>query len=446
MPSYAKRLAVLAAWILVTTALFGSLLESNPEDATVRNPYTAEALEKNPNLGWQPPPSHLDISFSWRTCFNKAVTDSDRPAGCRENITELGSAPTAEKDWVPDVTMIREMFMYGKDRYGNVFPPPLDNELCENINGQTGGMEGDTNKECILQSNIRSLGALNATTVKIAATTNHSESVDGQFLEVPAPKIMCMVYTMANSHANRIRAIRETWAGGCDGFLAFSTESDPRLPAISIEHEGPEAYDNMWQKVRSIWKFVGTHYLSDFDWFLIGGDDLFVLPYNLKAYLASLAEKDGADPKTKEYYVGRRLKRKNDKDYFNGGGPGYLLSQATLRKFYVNLNDTQHCFANERTSMEDVMAARCLRHLGIQFTDTRDSRGRERFHHYPPGKLFHGGHLEWYTAFNREWGIKQGKDCCAPDSVSFHYIKEPSMMRHLQILLQHCGGSKTLQI
>jgi len=50
---------------------------------------------------------------------------------------------------------------------------------------------------------------------------------------------------MADAHANRIRAMRDTWAGGCDGFLAFSTESDPRLPAISLEHEGPEAYTNV---------------------------------------------------------------------------------------------------------------------------------------------------------------------------------------------------------
>lgn len=120
---------------------------------------------------------------------------------------------------------------------------------------------------------------------------------------VRAPTLMCLVYTISEAHIRRISAMRETWAGGCDGFLAFSTESDPRLPTISLPHDGPEEYNNMWQKVRSIWKYVGAHYLDEFDWFLIGGDDLFVLPHNLKTYLASLAYKDGADAKSHEYFV-----------------------------------------------------------------------------------------------------------------------------------------------
>eukprot|EP00585_Thalassiosira_rotula_P024771 CAMPEP_0196248830 /NCGR_PEP_ID=MMETSP0913-20130531/41427_1 /TAXON_ID=49265 /ORGANISM="Thalassiosira rotula, Strain GSO102" /LENGTH=48 /DNA_ID= /DNA_START= /DNA_END= /DNA_ORIENTATION= len=48
---------------------------------------------------------------------------------------------------------------------------------------------------------------------------------------------------MEAAHSTRIRAIRETWGGGCDGFLAFSTKSDPRLPTIHLEHDGPEEYD-----------------------------------------------------------------------------------------------------------------------------------------------------------------------------------------------------------
>lgn len=150
----------------------------------------------------------------------------------------------------------------------------------------------------------------------------------------------------------------------------------------------------MWQKVRSIWKFVGGNYLDDFDWFFIGGDDLFVLPHNLKTYLASLAHKDGADPKTKEYFVGRRFKPGGPESYFNSGGAGYTLSQATLRKFLANINDAKHCSANARTSMEDVMIAKCLRHLGIYFTDTRDAKGRERFHPFAPGS-----HLHWQREF-----------------------------------------------
>lgn len=258
-------------------AIRNHLLNNKPNNNKVgpydgsTNPYTNKVLAKNPYLGWQPTlaSSPSGSSFSWRKCFKAdAKSDgTDQPAGCRENPNELGDAPAVEKGWIPDVTMVRTMAIYGKDKDGNPFPPPLSNELCENI-GVKGAKSGDTNKECLREAAIHRTGPLTSETVSITPS-NHYEatpSVQKGTIDVPAPKIMCSVYTMADAHANRIRAMRDTWAGGCDGFLAFSTESDPRLPVISLEHDGPESYDNMWQKVRSIWRFVGTNYLEEFDW------------------------------------------------------------------------------------------------------------------------------------------------------------------------------------
>eukprot|EP00984_Skeletonema_dohrnii_P023420 scaffold12513_cov103-Skeletonema_dohrnii-CCMP3373.AAC.7 len=34
-----------------------------------------------------------------------------------------------------------------------------------------------------------------------------------------------------------------------------------------------------------------------------------------------------------------------------------------------------------------------------------------------------------------------GEDCCAPDSVSFHYIKEASMVRHMHALINSCDDT-----
>lgn len=323
--------------------------EKDAEMKDYSNPYTPEALEKNPFLGWQPKIDPPDSSFSWRSCFKAKPTEdgTNQPLGCRENPATFGKAPSVDKSWIPDVTMIRTMLMHGKDRDGNLFPPPLDNELCEDIAVQ-GGKAGDTNKECLRATMIKPTGPLNSTTVTIYPSNHFGVDGDSGSVTIPAPRLMCLVYTMADAHSNRIQGMRETWAGGCDGFLAFSTESDPRLPAISLEHDGPEEYTNMWQKVRSIWRFVGENYLEDHDWFFIGGDDLFVMPHNLKTYLASLAHKDGADPKTKEYFAGRRFNAGGN-DYFNSGGAGYALSQATLRKFLANIDDADHCFAKAHT-------------------------------------------------------------------------------------------------
>ena len=234
------------------------------------NPYTAAALERNPYLGWQPAPvtSPLGSSFSWRQCFNATPESdgTDQPAGCRENPNELGDAPAVEEDWIPDVTMIRTMAKYGKDINGNSFPPPLSEELCEDIK-ETGEKKGDSNKVCLNESMITT-GPLTSELVSITPSNHYgaASSVQNGTIDVPAPKIMCLVYTMADAHANRIRAMRETWAGGCNGFLAFSTKSDPRLPVMSLQHDGPEEYENMWQKVRSIWRFVGANYLEEYDW------------------------------------------------------------------------------------------------------------------------------------------------------------------------------------
>lgn len=38
----------------------------------------------------------------------------------------------------------------------------------------------------------------------------------------------------------------------------------------------------MWQKSRAIWKYINFHYMEDFDWFVLGGDDLFIIVENLR--------------------------------------------------------------------------------------------------------------------------------------------------------------------
>lgn len=69
-----------------------------------------------------------------------------------------------------------------------------------------------------------------------------------------APKIMCVVYTIEKYH-EKIPAITSTWGTQCDGFLVASdkTVTEPGIHTVNIIHEGPEEYNNIWQKIRSIW-------------------------------------------------------------------------------------------------------------------------------------------------------------------------------------------------
>ena len=104
---------------------------------------------------------------------------------------------------------------------------------------------------------------------------------------VNIPKIFCGIYTMESNHKTNVQATRETWGKKCDGFVAFSTIDDDIIPAIKILHRGEESYNNMWQKSRSIWKYIHAHYIDQFDYFLIGGDDMFYIIENLRHYLMS---------------------------------------------------------------------------------------------------------------------------------------------------------------
>ncbi|CAJ1968930.1 unnamed protein product [Cylindrotheca closterium] len=369
---------------------------------------------ENPWYGWQPEISS-SMECSWRECMKEKHTCNT----CRDSKLDMAVAGDASidpgKDWVPDVTMLHRMFLDGQDSNGNPWPPSLDDELCEDI-GSFGG-KADGNKQLIDLVPIK--GA------RFAKTPGKND------------KVLCMVYTMEENHATNIRAMRETWASGCDGFLAFSTKTDARIPAISIEHDGREEYNNMWQKSRSMWKFVGKHYQADFDWFYIGGEDLLVIPQNLKNYL-------GTHDPNKGYFLGRRFKGGGSGTYFNSGGAGYALSRASLQCIMEHFEEPV-CRPDTHTPMEDVMIAQCLeKACNISIFDTRDEQKRERFHPFAPQLHYVWQHPkppnhDWYEDYNKEWGIGLGKDCCAPDSVSFHYIKKPAMVRHLFHYLHNCN-------
>ena len=89
-------------------------------------------------------------------------------------------------------------------------------------------------------------------------------------------RILCLVYTCSTRH-ERLEAIAETWGKKCTGFMAVSNQTDAKLGAMSVPHDGPEVYNNMWQKVRSMWKYVHEHFVDEFDFFYVCGDDNFVV-------------------------------------------------------------------------------------------------------------------------------------------------------------------------
>jgi glycoprotein-N-acetylgalactosamine 3-beta-galactosyltransferase len=183
------------------------------------------------------------------------------------------------------------------------------------------------------------------------------------------------------------------------------------------------------------------------------GDDLFIIPSNLRAYLNSDEIKTAAKDNT-PLFLGRRFQIPKAQ-LFNSGGAGYILNRAALKLLVDNL-DNPECRPHQKVFAEDVNVAACLSKFGVFPYDTRDHEEslstdghglRERFHPFTPGQHFtwkppkkhkpDGSSADWYENYNAPWGVGQGKECCSSKSASFHYVKS-NLMPHLYALLYTC--------
>ena len=203
-------------------------------------------------------------------------------------------------------------------------------------------------------------------------------------------RLFCMVYTHSNRH-DVVRAIAETYGQECDGFMAASNLTDTTIGAFNLPHDGPEAYQNMWNKVQKMWFYAYSHYLLNFDWFLICGDDTFVIPDNVRnvaAHYETVAvakqlkrqQRKNAPMQPTPLYMGASIPHsKNPKRRYCGGGAGYMLNQQAvlLLNRRIHMGECPDAMAPD----EDIRVARCLDDAGVQCHDTNDEEQEMRFHH-----------------------------------------------------------------
>eukprot|EP00542_Grammatophora_oceanica_P009644 CAMPEP_0194035860 /NCGR_PEP_ID=MMETSP0009_2-20130614/8276_1 /TAXON_ID=210454 /ORGANISM="Grammatophora oceanica, Strain CCMP 410" /LENGTH=880 /DNA_ID=CAMNT_0038677401 /DNA_START=21 /DNA_END=2663 /DNA_ORIENTATION=+ len=287
-----------------------------------------------------------------------------------------------------------------------------------------------------------------------------TEKVKVKAPQNPKSKIFCLVYTIDSGHKN-IPPIRETWGQRCDGFMVGSNMTDASIGAVNIVHEGPEEYNNIWQKVRSMWAYIYDNYYEKYDWFHIGGDDLYMIVDNLRSYVDSeeiqVAQNGGmylptGDEKDQTpLFLGRRFAYGgNMDDIFNSGGSGYTMNKAALKTLVVK--GMPGMFPHAHTFSEDTMVARILRKFGVFPYDTKDEDGGERYMPFMPGH--HLGYRpppacvpdplakdckDWYPKYSID--IKYGMDHCAEQSVAFHYVKDNSMKRLHALLYNKCPSA-----
>jgi len=274
----------------------------------------------------------------------------------------------------------------------------------------------------------------------------------------PPLRLFCGMYTYSHNRDNA-RAAALTWGHKCDGFLAFSTETIPSLGQLNLTHRGEESYMNMWQKTRSIWAYIHAHYLKDYDFFHLGGDDLFVVVENLRRFLVSVNEK--AEP-GEPLFLGQWTPKGNPPTPQIAGGPGYTLNKAALEKFVADA--LPNCEVETHAPNEDKLISLCMEKIGIHPGDTRDQEtGEQQYHNLDPDRVYRlkaGSHLydEQLRAYwekllhpnhiaypNQAVGPKYNMDAAGRYSVSFHYIRHPLFMTRLfAILYRACPGDTPL--
>ena len=218
------------------------------------------------------------------------------------------------------------------------------------------------------------------------------------------PRILCMAYTRHSGAHSRIEAIANTWGKECDGFFAASNATDLSIGAINLTHKGPEAYGNMWQKVRSMWAYAYENFLDDYDYFHICGDDAYVVVDNMKAYLQgepiSKLKEGYIDNISKVFY--RKAKRWENlregqcrplllgvpltkgNGLFPQGGGGYTLNREALKLIGTKGGPLDTVLADLEDSREDVFIASVLESIGTFISDTRDDTGAFRYIPYKP--------------------------------------------------------------
>merc|ERR1712072_1260078 len=115
--------------------------------------------------------------------------------------------------------------------------------------------------------------------------------------------------------------------------------------------------------------YAHDHFGAEFEWFIVGGDDLFVIPENLKAYLASDEILSASDHGKKPMFLGRRFSAGGQGgQVFNSGGAGYVLNRAALSLLNDHLRDGV-CTPHLHGFFEDVQTAKCLQKHGCEAYD-----------------------------------------------------------------------------
>lgn len=204
-----------------------------------------------------------------------------------------------------------------------------------------------------------------------------------------------------------------------------------------------------------MWKYAYQHYLNEYDWFHIGGDDHYLIPENLR-YMVQVGGPKGRWKESEPLFLGgNMIDFPHTEHRYCGGGSGYTLNRAALKVLIEELFETYHCRPHFRASDEDRQISNCFRSVGILCTDTNDEHLESRYH-----QASANFHANWTRALPAVWhpiplethhGIasQEGLGQISTSSVSFH-LKGRALgshdrgMRRYHAILHNLCSNKTM--
>lgn len=291
------------------------------------------------------------------------------------------------------------------------------------------------------------------------------------------PRILCFVNTISVHHASRAQAVADTWGQRCDKLLFFSNAS-ATITVGSAASGNAQSFEvvpldviadhnHLWQKHKATLEYVYRHYRHDFDWFYKADDDAYVIVENLRQYLRrpeilnafeqepmQMGHRFNLTQELVSYYIVDDVLEAEwrahwERWVFNSGGPGYAMNRRYLDKIVSILPD-KHCLSDDYSEMlpDDASISFCMMWYGVFPWDTRDVRGRERWHADRPKGVFYTNPDDpeyWYVQYHEHiGGVRWKAESAAPDSVAFHYISPP-LMYYMERQLYLCRQPEDVQ-
>eukprot|EP00468_Gymnochlora_sp_CCMP2014_P011645 CAMPEP_0167754810 /NCGR_PEP_ID=MMETSP0110_2-20121227/8478_1 /TAXON_ID=629695 /ORGANISM="Gymnochlora sp., Strain CCMP2014" /LENGTH=592 /DNA_ID=CAMNT_0007640733 /DNA_START=102 /DNA_END=1880 /DNA_ORIENTATION=- len=181
----------------------------------------------------------------------------------------------------------------------------------------------------------------------------------------------------------------------------------------------------LWELTWRGLKKVAQHSVIAADWFAVMPVHSFVVTTNLAAYASYL------DP-TEPYYLGhvKGLDTWTKEGILYNDKSAYVLSRGALRKLYLRLQDPEFDNPKRGSSLFQcrdsggtkvgIKIGTCLREIGIEPLETRDSTGKQRFLESPPKKR---AEFKKSSAYPISFGMLG--DVQAYQSMEYFTIRQP---------------------